>query len=62
MELQAFVEDTYSYYYYKRGKPNAALQYAKRACVNHSKLRQVFMKQCLLFQFVLIMTCITLLY
>jgi tetratricopeptide (TPR) repeat protein len=39
VELSAFANDTYAYYYYKRGKCNAALVYAQRAMKAHAHQR-----------------------
>ena len=39
LELKAFIQDTFSYYYYKRSKSAAALQYAQKAMRIHVRLR-----------------------
>jgi hypothetical protein len=39
-ELKGFINDSMSYYYYKRGKPHAALQYAEKAMKLHFRLKQ----------------------
>ena len=36
-ELKAFVQDSYAYYYLRRKKPSAALQYITSAMKTHSK-------------------------
>ena len=38
-ELRAFIQDSYAYYYYRRGKSAAALQYAQRAMRIHVRLQ-----------------------
>ncbi len=38
-ELKAFVNDTYAYYYYKRKKTEAALQYSERAMKTHAAMK-----------------------
>jgi tetratricopeptide (TPR) repeat protein len=38
-ELRAFIQDSYAYYYYRRGKSAAALQYAQKAMRIHVRLR-----------------------
>jgi hypothetical protein len=35
-QLKAFVNDTFAYYYYKRGKPSAALVYSEKAMKTHA--------------------------
>ena len=40
LELKAFVHDSMAYYYYKRLKPSAALQYVQRAIRIHRRLEQ----------------------
>ena len=39
MELKAFIQDSFSYYYYRRSKSAAALQYAQKAMRIHVRLR-----------------------
>lgn len=39
-ELKGFINDSMSYYYYKRHKPHAALQYAEKAMKIHHRLQQ----------------------
>ena len=39
-ELKAFVNDSMSYYYFKRNKPHASLQYAEKAMKIHHRLKQ----------------------
>ena len=39
-EMRAFNQDAFAYYYYKRQKPSAALQYAQKALRFHRKLGQ----------------------
>ena len=38
-ELKAFIHDTYAYYYYKRKKIEAALQYSERAMKTHAAMK-----------------------
>ena len=38
-ELRAFIQDSYAYYYYRRGKSAAALQYAQKSMRIHVRLR-----------------------
>ena len=39
-ELKGYINDSMSYYYYKRGKLHAALQYAEKAMKLHFRLKQ----------------------
>ena len=39
-EMKAFNNDAFAYYYYKRNKPSASLQYAQKSLRLHRKLKQ----------------------